>query len=292
MQPQGTAGTIREFTLSTRDGLRLYAWVRRPLGPIQGVIAHIHGMGEHSRRYDHLTGFWAANGYASAGFDLRGHGRSQGRRGHTPSFQHLIDDIALFAAHVAEEFPANPRYLYGHSMGGNLALNFLIRRHPDFVAGIASAPYLRLAFEPPKSKLLLARLLRPILPAMTFPSGLDASWLSRDPYVVRRYREDPLVHDRISVSCFTEIQAAGQSALDHAAELTLPVLVMHGSADRITSSAASQQFVAGSGGKAMFKCCDGYFHELHNEPEWQPVARFVLDWVARSTPQACDEAGK
>ncbi|MGJ5820314.1 alpha/beta hydrolase [Paludibaculum fermentans] len=273
---------IRELTLSTRDGLRLYGWVRHPSGPIRGVITLIHGMGEHSRRYDHLTAFWAVNGYASAGFDHRGHGRSQGTRGHTPSLEHLLDDIADFTAQVADECPACPRYLYGHSMGGNLALNFLIRRQPGFTAGIASAPYLELAFQPSKAKLLLARLLYRILPAMTFPTGLDASCLSRDPAVVRRYREDPLVHDRISVSFFTEIQAAGQSALRRASELTLPVLLMHGNADRITSLAASERFVSGSHGRAAFKCWDGYFHELHNEPQWQPVAQFALDWLERA----------
>lgn len=279
MQAQETTGNIREFGLSTRDGLRLYAWVCRPAGAIQGVIAVIHGMGEHSRRYDHLTAYWASHGYASAGFDLRGHGRSQGPRGHTPSFEHLMDDIALFTAQVAQELPGYPLYLYGHSMGGNLALNFLIRRQPALKAGIASAPYLRLAFEPPKFKLILARLLYRILPALTFPSGLDASWLSHDPEVVRRYREDPLVHDRISVAFFTGIQTAGEDALNRAAELTLPVLVMHGSADRITSPAASETFVAASKGRATFKGWPGYFHELHNEPEWQPVAQFVLDWL-------------
>lgn len=281
MQAQEPSDNIREFSLSTRDGLRLNVWVRRPSGPIQGVIALVHGMGEHSRRYDHLTAYWASNGYASAGFDLRGHGRSQGPRGHTPSFEHLMDDIALFTTQVARELPGYPLYLYGHSMGGNLALNFLIRRQPAFTAGIASAPYLRLAFQPPKFKLILARLLYRILPALTFPSGLDASSLSHDSEVVRRYREDPLVHDRISVAFFTGIQAAGEDALQRAAELTLPVLVMHGSADRITSPAASEAFVSGSKGRAAFKSWPGYFHEIHNEPEWQPVAQYVLDWLTQ-----------
>ncbi|MBN9660563.1 MAG: lysophospholipase [Acidobacteria bacterium] len=282
MQALETSDSIREFSLSTRDGLRLYAWVLRPSGPIHGVLALVHGMGEHSRRYDHLTAFWASHGYASAGFDLRGHGRSQGPRGHTPSFEHLMDDIALFTAQVAKELPDSPLYLYGHSMGGNLALNFLIRRLPALKAGISSAPYLRLAFQPPKFKLILARLLYPILPALTFPSGLDVSCLSHDPEVVRRYREDPLVHDRISVAFFTAIQAAGQDALDRAAQLTVPVLVMHGTADRITSPAASEGFVAGSNGRAAFKSWPGYFHEIHNEPQWQPVAQYVLDWLNQS----------
>ncbi|MGC4050187.1 MAG: alpha/beta hydrolase [Paludibaculum sp.] len=270
---------IRELTLTTLDGLQLYAWIRRPPGSAKGVIAFIHGMGEHSRRYDHLAAFFTANGYAAAGFDHRGHGRSQGPRGHTPSFEHLMNDIAAFEAVVTSEFPAHPVHLYGHSMGGNLALNFLIRRKPGFSSGISSAPYLRLAFEPPRFKLMLARLLRSIAPALTFATGLQTSWLSRDAQVVQSYCQDPLVHDRISVSFFTEIQAAGQVALHQAPQLTLPVLVMHGSADRITSAAASEEFVASANGRAVFRSWPGYFHELHNEPDWQCVAQCALDWV-------------
>jgi alpha-beta hydrolase superfamily lysophospholipase len=243
------------------------------------VIALVHGMGEHSRRYDHLTEYWESHGYASAGFDQRGHGRSEGPRGHTPSYDLLMDDIAMFLREVATAFPGVPITLYGHSMGGNLVLNYAIRRRPTLAGVIASAPYLRLAFEPPAWRVFLARVLRHIVPAMSQRTGLDVRALSRDPEVIRRYEADPLVHDRITTSFFGNVHPAGESIIAKAAELTIPALVMHGSADRLTSRAASEAFVAASRGKAQLRIWDGFFHEIHNEPEWEALAAFVIAWI-------------
>jgi len=270
---------ISETQMKTSDGLSLYAWTRRPAGTPHGVFAHVHGMGEHSRRYDHVAAYWEARGYASAGFDLRGHGRSGGRRGHTPSYEHLMDDIAGFLEWVLAEFPHAPVTLYGHSMGGNLVLNYAIRRQPFIARVVASAPYLRLAFEPPAWKVRMARLLRRIVPALTQKTGLELAALSRDPAVIERYLADPLVHDKITVCFFAEVHDAGESIIDRAAELMIPTLVMHGSADRLTSPAGSLDFVDESSGKALLRVWEGFYHELHNEPGWEAVPAFVLDWM-------------
>jgi alpha-beta hydrolase superfamily lysophospholipase len=270
---------ISEMPLKTSDDLSLYAWLRQPAGLPKGVIAHVHGMGEHSRRYDHLAAYWEDHGYASAGFDQRGHGLSQGLRGHTPSYGLLMDDIALFLDHVETALPGVPVTLYGHSMGGNLVLNYVIRRRPALGRVVASAPYLRLAFEPPAWKVRMAHLIRWIIPTLSQRTGLEMGALSRDPEVIARYQADPLVHDRITTSFFSQVHAAGQSIIDRAAELRIPALVMHGSADRLTSPAGSVDFVAESSGKALLKVWEGFYHELHNEPGWQKVAAFVLAWI-------------
>ncbi len=270
---------IREMQLKTSDGLSLYAWLRQPAGNPRGVIAHVHGIGEHSHRYDHLTAYWEDHGYASAGFDQRGHGRSEGQRGHTPSYDSLMDDIALFLAQVETELPGVPVTLYGHSMGGNLVLNYVIRRRPSIARVVASAPYLRLTFEPPSWKVHMAQLIRWIIPTLSQRTGLELGALSRDPEVIARYQADPLVHDRITPSFFVQVHAAGESIIDRAAELKIPALVMHGSADRLTSPAGSVDFVAESSGKALLQVWEGFYHELHNEPGWQNVAGFVLAWI-------------
>jgi alpha-beta hydrolase superfamily lysophospholipase len=267
---------MREIELQTADGLQLYGWLRDPSAAPKGVFAHVHGMGEHSRRYDHLTAYWAVRGYASAGFDLRGHGRSQGKRGHTPSYEHLMDDIAIFLARVAATWPSLPITLYGHSLGGNLVLNYVIRRKPVLARVVATAPYLRLAFDPPRWKLLVSKVLSRIAPSLTLSSGLNPRALSRDPEVVRRYETDPLVHDRISAAFFTHVHAAGAALISRASELTIPTLVMHGGADRITSAAASREFVDASAGMATLEIWEGFFHEIHNEPGWESVAARVL----------------
>jgi alpha-beta hydrolase superfamily lysophospholipase len=271
---------MHEMQLETSDGLRLYGWIRQPSGPPKGLIALVHGMGEHSRRYDHLMACWADHGYASAGFDLRGHGRSEGKRGHTASYDLLMDDLAIFLARIAAACPRVPVTLYGHSMGGNLALNYAITRQPAVAGVIASAPYLRLAFQPPAWKLRMAELLKHIAPAMSQSTGLDVTALSRDPEVIRRYEADPLVHGKITVSFFSAVHAAGEAIIPRASELGVPALLMHGGADRITSAAGSAAFVAASAGKATLEIWEGFFHEIHNEPGWKRVAAFVLAWIA------------
>ena len=275
---------IRETQLKTLDGLKLYSWFRQLAEQPKGVIAHVHGMGEHSRRYDHLTRYWEDRGYASAGFDQRGHGRSEGKRGHTPKYDFLMDDIELFLEAVANTFPSFPVTLYGHSMGGNLVLNYVIRRQPDLASAVASAPFLKLAFEPPVWKVHMMEKLKRIVPAMSQDTGLDIHALSRDPAVISRYEADPLVHEKITMSFFTDVHAAGESIIGRASELTIPALVMHGSADLITSPAGSDSFVAASSGKAVLKIWDGFFHEIHNEPGWEAVAAFTIAWIEKSHP--------
>ena len=270
---------ISETQLNTADGLRLYAWIRLPTRTPKGVIAHVHGIGEHSRRYDHLTGYWESRGYASSGFDLRGHGQSQGPRGHAPSYEHLMADIDGFLERIEADLPGLPVMLYGHSMGGNLVLNYAVRRRARMMAVIASAPYLRLAFEPPAWKVGLARWMKRIVPGLTQDTGLDVDALSSDSEVVRRYEADPLVHGRISAAFFTAVHVAGEEAIARASKLPVPALLMHGSADRITSAGGSKAFVAASSGKASLKIWDGMLHEIHNEPDWRQVAAFALEWV-------------
>jgi alpha-beta hydrolase superfamily lysophospholipase len=174
-----------------------------------------------------------------------------------------------------------PVTLYGHSMGGNLVLNYAVRRQPTLASIVATSPYLRLAFDPPAWRLAMARLLLPVVPALGQHTGLDASALSRDPDVIARYRADPLVHDRITLGFFTHVHAAGESIITRAAELPAPTLVVHGTDDRITSRAGSEAFVAASRGKAELRLVEGARHETHNEPEWEALAADVLGWIGR-----------
>jgi alpha-beta hydrolase superfamily lysophospholipase len=171
-------------------------------------------------------------------------------------------------------------------MGGNLALNYAIRRQPALAGVVVSAPYLRLAFNPPALKVRMAELLRGIVPSLSQRTGLDTRALSRDPQVKIRYEADPLVHDKITLSFFTQIHPAGEAIIGRASELTIPTLVMHGGADRLTSPAGAEDFVAKSSGKAELKIWKDFFHEIHNEPEWMDVAAFVVAWIENAeTPQ-------
>ncbi len=268
-----------EFNWQTDDELQLYAQDWQPETEPKGVVCLVHGLGEHSGRYGHLAAFLNQAGYALLAFDLRGHGKSEGRRGYTPGYEALMDDIAHLLEEATERYPDRPRFLYGHSLGGNLVINYALRRRPNLAGVIATGPLLRTAFEPPAWKLSLARIMRSLWPTLSLSNELDRQALSRDPEVVRAYNDDPLVHDQLTPRLTVDMLQAGLWALEHAAEFPLPLLLMHGGADRITSAQASREFAAQAGERCTLKIWDGFYHEIHNEPEQGEVFGYLLEWL-------------
>lgn len=244
------------------------------------MVVFIHGMGEHFGRYRHMVAFLEAEACATIGFDLRGHGRSGGKRGHTPSYLHLMDDINLLMNRTREFFAGVPVFLYGHSLGGNLAANYVLRRKPELRGLILSAPYFKLAFAPPRWKVALSKLLAGLLPSLTLPTEIDVTALSREEAVVQAYKADPLVHDRISSAFFNGVHAAGLYPIEQAATLQVPTLVMHGTADRLTSAEGTTEFARKNPEMITLKLWEGFYHEIHQEKEQQQVFRFVVDWMA------------
>ncbi len=275
-----------ECHLHTIDGLELFTQGWKTETEPKGVICLVHGLGEHSSRYAHLADVLVKAGYPLLTFDLRGHGRSGGKRGHIPSYQIFLDDVKLLLGEAKKRYPHAPKFLYGHSMGGGLVLNYALRRQTPLAGVIATGPALRLGFEPPAIQVALAKLMDSIWPAFTQPSDLDTKALSRDPEVVRRYEEDPLVHDRVSARSFSGFYQAGLWALEHAEEFSVPLLLMHGSEDRLTSPGASQTFADRVGQGCTFKRWEGLYHEIHNEPEQQQVFDFLLRWLQQTKEEA------
>jgi len=269
----------RDWEWTNHDGLNMYAQSWEPEGKPKAVVCLVHGLGEHSGRYAHVGKAFADAGFALAGFDLRGHGKSGGPRGHTPSYEAIMDDISQFIDLVAGLYPELPRFLYGHSMGGNQVINFALRRDAELAGVIATGPWLKLAFQPPASKVLLGKMMTKIQPGFSQANGLETAALSRDSEVVRAYVNDPLVHDRISARLFIDMFDSGLWALDHAAEILLPLLLMHGGADKIVSLEASKQFATSAGDKVTLRVWKGLYHEIHNEPEQNEVFAIMIDWM-------------
>lgn len=285
-----------EFTRQSRDDLSFYFRDWQPETPSKAVVCLVHGLGEHTGRYAHVAAALNDAGYAVLGFDLRGHGKSGGRRGHISSYDALIADIGRLLDEAAARYPGLPRFLYGHSLGGSLVLNFALRRRnlssspgvedpgaDHTVAGmIATSPFLRTAFTPPPVKLALGKLLYSLYPAFLLSNGLERAALSRDPEVVRAYGSDPLVHDRMSARLGLEMLQAGERALARAEEFPpLPLLLVHGTADRLTSAKATQEFATKVPGDCTLKLWEGFYHETHNEPEKSDVLGFMVDWLQR-----------
>ncbi len=271
--------TRNEYRLLTTDHGKLYVQEWLPEAELAAVVCLMHGLGEHSGRYAHVTAALTGAGLVSSALDLRGHGKSPGQRGHVQSYEIFMEDIQCLLDEAVRRFPGKPIFLYGQSLGGNLALNFALRRKPNLAGVIVTAPWLRLAFEPPKPRVILAKVMSRLWPTFSNVCGCEAAALSRDPAVVQRFTEDPLAHDLISARMFMEISRAGLWALEHAAELSLPLLIMHGSADRLTSAKASRQFAERAGRSCAMKIWDGAYHELHNEPEKDAVLAHVLAWL-------------
>lgn len=271
----------QNFQLATTDGLTLVGTYQKPLHEIKGVIAIIHGMGEHFGRYRHVAQFFANAGYATIGIDHRGHGRSEGKRGHAPSLDHLMDNIALLLKKAGELFGDLPLVLYGHSLGGNLAANYVLRRKPKLKGLVLTSPYLKLAFSPPGWKVALAKGLAKILPSTTLPTELEEAALSRNQNVVKDYRNDPLVHDKMSASFFAAVHPAALYAIEHAGELRVPTLVMHGTGDRITSPEGSKEFAQNNTQFVTLKLWESLYHETHNEPEKDQVLNYIIQWLGK-----------
>jgi acylglycerol lipase len=271
-----------EFGWKTGDSLQLYAQGWQPETEPKGIVCLVHGLGEHSGRYTHLAAFLNQAGYALLAFDLRGHGKSQGQRGHAPSYEALMEDISHFLEEAAKGYPDRPCFLYGHSLG-SMVINYALHRHPQLAGAIVTGPAFRPAFEPPAWKLTLGKILYNLWPTFSMSNELDRQALSRDPQVVRAYNDDPLVHDRLTARFGMDFLQAGLWALEHAAEFPLPLLLMHGGADRITSAQASREFAAKAGDRCTLKIWDGFYHEIHNEPEKEQVFAYLLEWLKGKT---------
>jgi acylglycerol lipase len=171
-------------------------------------------------------------------------------------------------------------FLYGHSFGGNVVLNYVLRRQPQDLAGtIASAPWLRLPFAPPKAQVIVGKIVRSLYPSLQQNTNLDATAISRLPEEVKKYQADPAIHGKITPALFFSSYEAGLWAIETAANWHTPLLLMHGTADRLTSFEGSKDFAAKAKGDVTFKAWEGLFHEIHYEPEREAVFSTTIDWI-------------
>jgi alpha-beta hydrolase superfamily lysophospholipase len=260
-------------------GLPIHTRLWEPEGPALAVVGLVHGLGEHCGRYWRVATHLTAAGYAVSSFDLRGHGHSGGRRGDT-RFAEAFADIDCLLSDAADRFPDRPRFLYGHSLGGLLVLAYTLERKPAVAGVVASGAALHTALREQKAKVLLVRMLGPLLPRVALPSGLDARLISRDPGVVSTYRADPLVHDRATLGFGLDAIRAADATLAGAAQFPVPLLLIHGGTDRLTYPTGSRAFAAAvEPGLCTLNVYDGLFHEVHNEPERARVLDDIVRWL-------------
>jgi len=243
------------------------------------VIILVHGMGEHSTRYaDYMIPEFLKNGLSVITYDQFGHGKTQGKRGHNPSFEAVLDCVEIVIIKANTIFGNIPVFLYGHSMGGNVVINYVLKRKNNLNGVIATSPFLKLAFQPPFWKLTLGRLLQKIAPSFTMGNELDVNALSRDKHEVQKYINDPLVHDKISPNYSLTFMETGIWAINNADKLSVPTLLIHGTGDRLTSHEASEEFALNNN-KVNLKLIKGGYHELHNDLCKQEVIEASISWI-------------
>jgi alpha-beta hydrolase superfamily lysophospholipase len=172
-----------------------------------------------------------------------------------------------------------PNFLYGHSLGGGIVINYGLRRQHALQGVIATDPALELAFKPSGLKLRLGKLMANLAPAFSMDNGLERAALSRDAAIVQAYKDDALVHSKMSAKLGMALLDSGRYAMEHAEEWDLPLLLMHGTADRITSSQASQTFAERAKGGVTLHLWEGYYHEIHNDIGKAKVIAAMIDWL-------------
>lgn len=275
--------TFTEETITASDGLRLYVR-RRQVESARGSVIIVHGFGEHSGRYCALTDHLISRSYSVTGYDHRGHGLSDGLPGHVESFTEYEGDLDKIIASVRAQSESPTIYLIGHSMGGLIVLRYLARKNIAVAGAIISAPLIDVAVAVPAYKLMIARVSARMSPRMRLDNEINPSALSRDPEVGRAYAADPLVNRKVSARWFAEATRAMEEVKEMAPQVSSPLLIMHGSKDRIASVDATRKLFEriGSSDKEL-EIYEGFYHELFNEPEKLDVYERVTGWLDRRT---------
>lgn len=236
------------------------------------VMCVIHGIGEHAGRYDRMAEALAQRGIALVSMDLRGHGISAGVRGDAAPRREVLTDVDDLIEKAQEFYPGIPLTLYGHSMGGNIGLDYMARgNHNDVPASyIISAPWIRLVRAVPAPVIPLARGAARILPKVTISQNIDEEILGNPDYV-KPYKADPLVHSRISLRCAVDGFDIGRAIYDgrhpdNGRTEEKPFLLMHGDADRVCDVDGSRVLAGRLSDRKNFTYIEwpGYCHEIHN----------------------------
>ena len=247
----------------------------------EAAVILVHGMFEHARRYEELAEYLAGHGLSTFVLDLRGHGASEGRRGHVRSFDVLLQDLDRFRREVRGLVTVDlPLFLIGHSLGGLVGLRYLEEYEVSFHGAVITSPWLGTAVSIPRWQVLMAAVLNRVLPAFPFPFKLDASELTQDPDRAADYRDDPQIHSTITPRLFTEISSAIETALRRGDRIGVPVLFLLAGADTIVDTQRSLAFARSLPSQDItVEVLEGQYHEVLQERDRAQTMAEVRSWI-------------
>ena len=285
---------MREQIFSTGVNGDLLARIWSGDDASRGTLILVHGLGDHSGRYERLAKQVVMHGWSLCGYDLPGHGRSPGKRGRTGSYDQLLADLSAVRDHLLSESPGVPHVILGNSMGGNLVLNYLLRRehfgsNPIAPTGIIlSSPMILPPGNHQRPEVLAAWLTGHLFPRRRIHKPTAVEKLTSDHEQAREHKDDPLTHSRIGLKLGTQLLAQGRWALDHAREVDVPTLVMHGSEDDLIDQAACEHLSIRIGELAQYKVWPGLRHELYHDVTSDLVVDYLVQWLKQFITNADD----
>ncbi|MFC1848850.1 alpha/beta hydrolase [candidate division CSSED10-310 bacterium] len=255
-------------SFTSRDNLELF-YRHFEAEPELGRVVIAHGVGEHSGRYGNVVQSLVPKGLSIFALDHRGHGKSQGKKGHVNAFEEYLNDLQAFVLLAREGLAAeNKLFLLGHSMGGLIALNFTLG-YQDLLDGvIVSSPGLGMKVQVPAVKSFLGKMMSSIWPGLTLGNELDVTKISHDAEVISKYENDPLVHDRVSARWFTEFLSAMENANRLVEQIKIPILMQIAGDDHLVDAESSQKFFEKlTAPDKTLHVYDNLYHEIYNETD-------------------------
>lgn len=275
MAADGTLTTTGSIESADGTKLAYRAWPK----PGKVALAVVHGLGEHAGRYERFADGMARHGMGTYALDLRGHGKSPGQRGHVDSWSQWTDDVSAFVSHI-ESIAGADVVPVGHSFGGVALLSTVLAgKLPKTRRFVVSSPALKLKLAVAGWKLTFGPIASKIVPRLALANEIDPKTVSRIPEVVEAYKNDPLVHNKISTRMGAEWQDATRDILSRAGQIKVPFLILAGTDDALIDPAGSRELHERAKSMSELRMLEGRFHEPFNDLGSDEVFQLIADWL-------------
>ena len=271
---------MENLSFQINDKIQLNTKIWSPEKNAKAVIIIVHGLAEHIGRYTHVGDFFSSSGYAVEGYDLRGHGNSDGEKTYIDSIFEHVSDLKNYVAHIKHKYPEKKIFILGHSMGGEIACLYSIKYRSEVSGIILSGAVIKISDDISPLLQKLSGIIAAIFPGLP-TTKIDSSGISRDKKIVELYNNDPLVYRGGTLArTGSEIINGTKYINDNMKQIISPILILHGTSDRLADPNGSSVLYNGimSEDKTI-KLYENYYHEILNEPDKEKVMQDILEWI-------------